>query len=182
MNWVLDADIRGFFDAMAHSWIIRFLEHRIADKRILRLIAKWLKVGRDLCGGRRNPRPYRDQAADSSARFEIILPAVLPVGKCRSSGLGGRVHQRRRALHSSFTLPRSTPDHNRYRVVVHRFPVDTLSAVDGHLHANPIFFRTLSNPVSWNVASWPGPCPLNTLIFSRAPSGSDRRSSTASFL
>jgi hypothetical protein len=38
-------DIRGFFDAMAHSWIIRFLEHRIADKRILRLIAKWLKVG-----------------------------------------------------------------------------------------------------------------------------------------
>src|SRR5499426_3822545 len=40
VNWVLDADIRGFFDAMAHSWIIRFLEHRIADKRILRLIAK----------------------------------------------------------------------------------------------------------------------------------------------
>jgi len=45
VSWVLDADIRGFFDAMAHSWIIRFLEHRIADKRILRLIAKWLKVG-----------------------------------------------------------------------------------------------------------------------------------------
>ena len=41
-NWVLDADIRGFFDAMVHSWIIRFLEHRIADKRILRLIVKWL--------------------------------------------------------------------------------------------------------------------------------------------
>lgn len=37
--------VQGFFDAMAHSWIIRFLEHRIADKRILRLIAKWLKVG-----------------------------------------------------------------------------------------------------------------------------------------
>ena len=45
MNWALDADIQGFFDAMAHSWTIRFLEHRIADKRILRLIAKWLKVG-----------------------------------------------------------------------------------------------------------------------------------------
>ena len=42
---VLDADIQGFFDSMAHSWIIRFLEHRIADKRILRLVAKWLKVG-----------------------------------------------------------------------------------------------------------------------------------------
>ena len=45
VNWVLDADIRGFFDAMSHSWIARFLEHRIADKRILRLITKWLKVG-----------------------------------------------------------------------------------------------------------------------------------------
>ena len=40
-----DADIQGFYDAIAHSWIIRFLEHRIAAKRILRLIAKWLKVG-----------------------------------------------------------------------------------------------------------------------------------------
>ena len=45
VNWVLDADIRGFFDAMSHIWIRRFLEHRIADKRILRLITKWLKVG-----------------------------------------------------------------------------------------------------------------------------------------
>ena len=45
VNWVLDADIQGFFDAMSHDWIIRFLRHRIADKRILRLIAKWLKVG-----------------------------------------------------------------------------------------------------------------------------------------
>jgi group II intron reverse transcriptase/maturase len=45
VNWVLDADIQGFFDSMAHSWIIRFLEHRIADRRILRLVAKWLKVG-----------------------------------------------------------------------------------------------------------------------------------------
>jgi group II intron reverse transcriptase/maturase len=45
VNWVLDADIQGFFDAMSHEWIIRFLRHRIADKRILRLIVKWLKVG-----------------------------------------------------------------------------------------------------------------------------------------
>jgi RNA-directed DNA polymerase len=45
VNWVLDADIQGFFDAMAHSWIIRFLEHRIAHKRILRLVAKWLRAG-----------------------------------------------------------------------------------------------------------------------------------------
>ncbi len=45
VNWVFDADIQGFFDAMSHDWIMRFLKHRIADKRILRLIAKWLKVG-----------------------------------------------------------------------------------------------------------------------------------------
>ena len=45
VNWVLDADVQGFFDAMSLNWTIRFLEHRIADKRILRLIKKWLKVG-----------------------------------------------------------------------------------------------------------------------------------------
>ena len=45
VNWVLDADIRKFFDSMDHDWTIRFLEHRIADKRLLRLIVKWLKVG-----------------------------------------------------------------------------------------------------------------------------------------
>ncbi len=45
VNWVLDADIQGFFDAMNHDWIVRFLRHRIADKRLLRLITKWLKVG-----------------------------------------------------------------------------------------------------------------------------------------
>ena len=37
--------IQGFFDAMSHSWTLRFLKHRIADKRILRLVAKWLRVG-----------------------------------------------------------------------------------------------------------------------------------------
>lgn len=45
VNWVLDADIRGFFDALDHEWLMKFLEHRIADQRILRLIRKWLKAG-----------------------------------------------------------------------------------------------------------------------------------------
>jgi RNA-directed DNA polymerase len=45
VNWVLDADICGFFDAIDHEWLLRFLEHRIADRRILRLIRKWLKAG-----------------------------------------------------------------------------------------------------------------------------------------
>ncbi len=42
---VLDADIRGFFDALDHEWMIQFIEHRIADPRIIRLIRKWLKAG-----------------------------------------------------------------------------------------------------------------------------------------
>lgn len=45
VNWVLDADIRGFFDAIDHDWMQRMLEHRIGDKRLLRLISKWLKAG-----------------------------------------------------------------------------------------------------------------------------------------
>jgi group II intron reverse transcriptase/maturase len=45
VNWVLDADIRGFFDAIDHDWLVRFLEHRIADRRVLRLIQKWLRAG-----------------------------------------------------------------------------------------------------------------------------------------
>ena len=45
VRWVLDADIRGFFDNIGHEWMIRFLEHEIADRRILRLIRKWLKAG-----------------------------------------------------------------------------------------------------------------------------------------
>src|SRR6266542_3524462 len=45
VGWVLDADIRGFYDAIDHEWLLRFLEHRIADKRVLRLIRKWLKAG-----------------------------------------------------------------------------------------------------------------------------------------
>jgi len=45
VSWVLDADIRGFYDAIDHGWMLKFLEHRIADRRILRLIAKWLKAG-----------------------------------------------------------------------------------------------------------------------------------------
>jgi group II intron reverse transcriptase/maturase len=44
-GWVFEADIRGFFDAMDHDWLIRMLEQRIGDRKILRLIRKWLKAG-----------------------------------------------------------------------------------------------------------------------------------------
>jgi RNA-directed DNA polymerase len=45
VNFILDADIRSFFDTVNHDWLIRFVEHRIGDRRIIRLIQKWLKVG-----------------------------------------------------------------------------------------------------------------------------------------
>jgi len=45
VNWILDADIRAFFDTIDHVWMMRFLEHRIGDRRTLRLIRKWLTVG-----------------------------------------------------------------------------------------------------------------------------------------
>ena len=45
VNWVLDADIWAFFDTVDHEWMMRFLEHRIADRRLLRLIRKWLTAG-----------------------------------------------------------------------------------------------------------------------------------------
>lgn len=45
VNWILDADISRFFDTVSHDWLMRFLEHRIGDRRVLRLIGKWLKAG-----------------------------------------------------------------------------------------------------------------------------------------
>src|SRR5437762_7853132 len=45
VNYVLDADIRGFFDNLDHEWMMKFVQHRVADPRILRLIQKWLKAG-----------------------------------------------------------------------------------------------------------------------------------------
>ena len=45
VNWVLDADIRSFFDKIDQTWLIKFLEHRIGDARVIRLVQKWLKAG-----------------------------------------------------------------------------------------------------------------------------------------
>ena len=45
VNWIVDADIAGFFDAVSHEWLMRFVEHRVGDRRVVRLIRKWLKAG-----------------------------------------------------------------------------------------------------------------------------------------
>ena len=45
MNYILDADIRSFFDSVDQAWVVRFIKHRISDRRIIRLIQKWLWAG-----------------------------------------------------------------------------------------------------------------------------------------
>jgi len=45
VSWVLDADIRDFFGSISHEWMVKFIKHRIADRRIVRLIRKWLRAG-----------------------------------------------------------------------------------------------------------------------------------------
>ena len=51
VNWVLDADVRGFFDNISHEWLMKFVEHRIADSRVLRLVRKFLRAGVSEDGG-----------------------------------------------------------------------------------------------------------------------------------
>ena len=45
MNYTLDADVRDFFGSVSQDWLVSFLEHRVGDKRIIRLVRKWLKAG-----------------------------------------------------------------------------------------------------------------------------------------
>ena len=45
VNYILDADIRSFFDTVNQGWLVRFIKHRISDRRIIRLIQKWLRAG-----------------------------------------------------------------------------------------------------------------------------------------
>ncbi len=45
VNWVLDLDISKFFDTVEHDWLVRFIQHRVGDERLLRLLVQWLKVG-----------------------------------------------------------------------------------------------------------------------------------------
>jgi RNA-directed DNA polymerase len=72
VNWILDADIRSFFDTVSHDWLLRFLERRIGDRRILRLIRKWLKVG-VLEDGVRTP------AAMGTPQGAVISPTLANV-------------------------------------------------------------------------------------------------------
>ncbi len=78
VNWVLDADIRGFFDTIDHGWLVKFIEHRVADRRILRLIQKWLSAGVMEEGKRRKLEEGTPQGATISPLLaNIYLHYVL---------------------------------------------------------------------------------------------------------
>ena len=72
VNWVLDADIRGFFDTIDHGWLVKFLEHRIADQRVVRLIQKWLNAGVLEDG----TRTWRDEGTPQGGSISPLLANV----------------------------------------------------------------------------------------------------------
>lgn len=72
VNYILDCDIRGFFDSLSHEWLIRFIEHRIADPRIVRLIRKWLKAD-VVVGGQREVSDL------GSPQGAVISPALANI-------------------------------------------------------------------------------------------------------
>jgi retron-type reverse transcriptase len=92
VNWVLDLDIRGFFDGLSHEWLVKFIEHRIADRRVVRLIQKWLNAGvledgKRIRSGRRDA-PGRQCFAAVGQRLSPLR--VRPVGPSVASEAGAR--------------------------------------------------------------------------------------------
>ena len=93
VNHILDADVRDFFGSVNHDWLIRFLEHRIGDKRIIRLIRKWLKAGilEDGVVTVAGPR-FGDLTAP---RQHLLALRIRSVGGTLATARGPRRHDRR---------------------------------------------------------------------------------------
>ena len=73
VNWVLDLDISKFFDTVEHGWFIKFIEHRIGDKRILRLIKQWIKVGII------DEHGHRQQSSIGTPQGAVISPLLANI-------------------------------------------------------------------------------------------------------
>ena len=85
VNWVLDADIRGFFDNLSIEWAVKFIEHRVADPRILRLIQKWLKAGVSEDGQWSESKVGTPQGAVVTPLTQKVISNLR--GYCRGGGL-----------------------------------------------------------------------------------------------
>jgi hypothetical protein len=87
VNWILDCDIRGFFDNLSHEWLLKFVQHRVADRRILRLIQKWLKAGAMEEGA------WKDTEMGYSAGFGDFAVACEHLSALCVRPVGGRLAQ-----------------------------------------------------------------------------------------
>jgi RNA-directed DNA polymerase len=85
INWVLDCDVQSFFDKVSRDWLIRFVEHRIGDHRIIRLIAKWLTAG-VLEDGRMIETEEGRRRARSSARSWQTFTSIMSMINGSTSG------------------------------------------------------------------------------------------------
>jgi hypothetical protein len=91
---VLDADIRGFFDNISHEWTLKFIEHSVADRRMLRLIRKWLKAGVSEDGQWSEMKQGTPQGAVVSPLLaNVYLHYVFDEGRRRRSGEREEPHQ-----------------------------------------------------------------------------------------
>ena len=82
MNWILDADIRAFFDSIGHTWMMRLLEYRIGGRRLLRLIRKWLAAGVIGEDGVRQPATVGSQGHSVLAPRTASIAAKRCSAKC----------------------------------------------------------------------------------------------------
>src|SRR5206468_6114398 len=88
VNWVLDLDVRGFFDAIDHGWLVKFVEHRIADRRVVRLIQKWLNAGVLEDGKRMRAEEGTPQGGSATPPTQRAISSSRPT--CPTSGGSGR--------------------------------------------------------------------------------------------
>lgn len=91
VNWIVDADIRSFFDSIDHKWMMRLVEHRIGDRRVLRLIRKWLKAGVVEDG-------VRQPAARGTPQGAVISPLLANIYLHYAYDLWVRQWRQRHAL------------------------------------------------------------------------------------
>jgi group II intron reverse transcriptase/maturase len=77
VNWIVDADIRGFFDNISHEWLMRLVEHRIGDRRVLRLIRKWLTAGVVEDGVRRRGAPRKGRSSRHCWRTSTSITPTI---------------------------------------------------------------------------------------------------------
>ena len=96
IDWIIDADIRSFFDTISHRWLVRFMEHRIGDRRIIRLIQKWLKAGvlEEGRGSRRRRVRRRVRSSHRCLRTSISITSTI-FGSSMAQAACDRRHDRR---------------------------------------------------------------------------------------